>query len=191
MVNRQWSMGNLLAHNPPMHILAISGSLRAASSNTAVLRAAALLAPSDVAVTLCDAIAQLPHFNPDLDIAPPPAAVQSWRAAISASDALLISAPEYAHGLPGALKNALDWLVSGVEMTDKPVGLINTTQFAMYAPAALAETLRTIGARVIPDACLTFTQAIRSVSAESICADAAHASQLRHVIDALQRSAPV
>jgi NAD(P)H-dependent FMN reductase len=92
-----------------MRILAISGSLRAASSNTAVLQAAIELAPPDVEIVRCDGLSELPHFNPDLDDANAPAPVANWRAQLKAADGVLISSPEYAHGVPGSLKNALDW----------------------------------------------------------------------------------
>lgn len=133
-----------------MQILAISGSLRAASSNTTLLRAAAALAPAGTHITLYDGLGGLPHFNPDFDRAfddprlPPP--VQALRAQVEAADAVLISSPEYAHGVPGSLKNALDWLVGGSEIVDKPVALINTSPHAKHAQASLAETLRTMTA---------------------------------------------
>src|SRR5437764_1175741 len=100
-----------------VRILAISGSLRAVSSNTALLRAAAALAPEGVEVELYGGLGDLPHFNPDLDDPDhkdrEPAAVTDLRARVRSADGLLIAAPEYAHGVPGAMKNALDWLVGG------------------------------------------------------------------------------
>ncbi|HEX5438020.1 MAG TPA: NADPH-dependent FMN reductase [Gemmatimonadaceae bacterium] len=136
-----------------MHILAISGSLRAASSNTLLVRAAIAQAPSGVTVVPYDGLAELPHFNPDLDGALDdpalPSPVRALRAQVSVADALLISSPEYAHGVPGSLKNALDWLVGGSEMPDKPVALVTTSTRATYAQASLAETLRTMSARVV------------------------------------------
>ena len=90
----------------PIHILAICGSLRAASSNTAVLEAMAALAPADVTITLYDRLADLPYFNPDLDREgdPPPASVADLRAQIGGADGIVICSPEYAHGVPGVLK---------------------------------------------------------------------------------------
>lgn len=93
-----------------MQILAISGSLRAVSSNTAVLRAAAMLAPTGVNITIYSGLGDLPHFNPDIDVDPAPLAVASFREQLKESDGVLISSPEYAHGVPGSMKNALDWL---------------------------------------------------------------------------------
>src|SRR2546430_802254 len=107
-------------------MLGISGSLRAVSSNTSVLQAIAAVAPAGVAITVYDRLADLPPFNPDLDREgdAPPAIVLDLRARIGAADALVISSPEYAHGVPGVLKNALDWLVSSLEFPGKPVALI-------------------------------------------------------------------
>jgi NADPH-dependent FMN reductase len=84
-----------------MRILAISGSLRSTSSNTALLRAAQILAPPGVDIMLYPNLGTLPHFNPDLDGETPPQSVLEWRAEVGLADGLLISSPEYAHGVPG------------------------------------------------------------------------------------------
>ena len=138
-----------------MKIVAISGSLRKGSSNTAVLRAAATLAPEDVQITIFDGIANLPFFNPDLDGDEVPAAVAAFRAIIGEADGLLISSPEYARGVAGVMKNALDWLVGSFEFPDKPVALINTSPRATHALAALRLTLETMSARIVEQACIT------------------------------------
>ena len=106
-----------------IRLLAVSGSLRRASTNTAALEALARLAPEGVKVLLYRDLATLPPFNPDDDIEekPKPEPVETLRALVSASDALVIAAPEYAHGLPGALKNALDWLVASETFAASPL----------------------------------------------------------------------
>jgi len=101
-------------------VLAISGSLRSQSSNTTVLRAVAMLAPPVVVVSIYDGIGKLPHFNPDLEETSG-LAVLDFRQRLQESDAVLISSPEYAHGVPGVLKNALDWIVGSGELVNKPV----------------------------------------------------------------------
>ncbi|MES1241277.1 MAG: NADPH-dependent FMN reductase [Acidobacteriota bacterium] len=134
-----------------MKLLAISGSLRRISSNTALLRAAAALAPEGVEVVLYDGLGGLPHFNPDLEEDEPPA-VTAFRARVREADGLILSSPEYAHGIPGALKNALDWLVGGSEFVGKPVVLFNATPPAAYAQASLAETVTIMSGRLIREA---------------------------------------
>jgi chromate reductase, NAD(P)H dehydrogenase (quinone) len=136
-----------------VRLLAISGSLRAASSNTALLRAAAALAPAGVEVVLYGDLGELPHFNPDLE-ATEPAAVAELRRSVRGADGLLISSPEYAHGPPGSLKNALDWLVGGSEFVGKPIALLNASPRATHAQASLAETIRTMAGRLVDAACV-------------------------------------
>ncbi len=140
-----------------VQILAISGSLRAASSNTNVLQAMATLAPAGVTITLYDQLASLPYFNPDLDREGdlPPSSVLALRELVGQADGILISSPEYAHGVPGVLKNALDWLVSSLEFPGKPVALINTSPRSVYAQASLAETLSTMSASLFADPLFT------------------------------------
>ncbi|MFD8491790.1 NADPH-dependent FMN reductase [Amycolatopsis sp. NPDC059657] len=92
-----------------VNILGISGSLRAGSMNTALLRAAQKHSPAGVSLTLYDGLSDIPLYNGDLDTAEPPAAVQRFRQAITDADGLLIATPEYNYSIPGVLKNALDW----------------------------------------------------------------------------------
>jgi NAD(P)H-dependent FMN reductase len=143
-----------------MRVLAIPGSLRATSSNAALLRAATGVAPAGTVVTLYDGLGDLPHFSPDLDVEPAPPAVAALRAQIGAADALAISSPEYAHGMPGSLKNALDWLVSALEPIDKPVLVISASPGgAAHAHAQLLEVLRTMNLRVIDGGGHVFSRA--------------------------------
>jgi chromate reductase len=141
----------------PIHILAISGSLRASSSNTFVLQALAALAPDGVTIAMYDGLTGLPYFNPDLDREgdTPPAGVADLRAQVGRADGIIICSPEYAHGVPGVLKNALDWLVSSLEFPGKSVALINVSPRSTHAQASLAETLRTMSASLIADEAFT------------------------------------
>jgi len=154
--------------SPPFHLLAISGSLRAKSINTAVLQAVQSLAPVDLLVTLYRDLGDLPHFNPDLDVDPPPAPVAALRHAIATADALVICTPEYAHGVPGALKNALDWLVSYEGFVNKPVTLINARPGATLALASLRETLSVMNARLLDDAAITLPLTGNSLDAPAL-----------------------
>lgn len=138
-----------------MKILAISGSLRANSSNGAVLRAASELAPPNMRIEVWEGIGTLPHFNPDLDDGGAPEVIHEFRRKLRDADGVIISTPEYAHGVPGSLKNALDWLVSDGTLVDKPVLIITTAPtFGEHAHAQLIETLRTMNWRVLDDASL-------------------------------------
>jgi chromate reductase len=163
----------------PMRILAISGSLRAQSTNTALLRAAALVARSPIDVVVYGQMESLPPFNPDLDLEPGPEAVLRFRAALRDSSAVVFSTPEYAHGIPGSLKNALDWVVGSGELSGKPVALLNASARGEHAQAALRETLRTMDARVIPDAELTLPLLGKGLGATEIAADPEFAALIR------------
>ncbi len=160
-----------------MKILAISGSLRSGSSNTAVLRAAARLAPAGVDIALFEGIADLPFFNPDLDGDRLPAPVAAFRALIGAADGILISSPEYARGVAGVLKNALDWLVASFEFPNKPVALINTSPRATHAL-----TLETMSAQLVRDAFVTLPLLGAAHDEMSIVSNEALAGPLRDAI---------
>lgn len=166
-------------------ILAISGSLREASINTAVLHAAARLAGSDAIVTLYDGLRALPPFDPDLDGERPPKPVSHLRALIGQHDAILICSPEYARGVSGVLKNALDWLVASSEFPGKPVALINASQRATHADASLRVTLETMSARLIPPASITLPLLGRGLDASGIVADPDLSASLRAAVVAL------
>jgi NAD(P)H-dependent FMN reductase len=175
-----------------MRVLAISGSLRAASGNSILVRALARLAPPGVEVVVWDGLAVLPHFNPDDDGegATPPPAVAGLRAAIAGASAVAISSPEYAHGVPGSLKNALDWLVSGPEIMAKPVAVINASPHSTFVAAQLVETLATISGNVVADASITVAVPRRAGYDEAaLAADPAVAAPLRAALDALLRAA--
>jgi chromate reductase, NAD(P)H dehydrogenase (quinone) len=170
-----------------VRLLAISGSLRAASTNAAALQALALLAPEGVEVALYHDLATLPAFNPDDDAAADatPAPVRALRAMVAAADGVVIAAPEYAHGVPGALKNALDWLVASDAIPGKPIALVNAAPRAFHAQSALRETLATMAARLVPEAFVTLPLTGRTVDAHAIAADPRTARQLREALDAL------
>jgi len=113
---------------PPVNsarILAVSGSLRARSTNSALLDTAAQLRLPDIAVARYEGLAALPHFDPDADHEPLDPAVAELRRQLHHADALLVSTPEYAGALPGSFKNALDWMIGDDQpesISEKPVG---------------------------------------------------------------------
>jgi chromate reductase, NAD(P)H dehydrogenase (quinone) len=176
---------------PPCRLLAVSGSLRAVSANGAVLDALAALVPPGVEVARFDGLAGLPAFNPDLDAAGsvPPAPVAAWRASVADADALVVCSPEYAHGVPGALKNALDWLVSGPDVPGLPVAVVNATTRAHIAQASLIETLRTMSAMVVGEACLALPLGPTQRSQAAILADPVASGLLTDALAALLAAA--
>jgi chromate reductase, NAD(P)H dehydrogenase (quinone) len=164
-------------------ILAISGSLRSGSLNTTVLAAAALLAPPETEVIPYNGLSHLPAFNPDLDTAQPPTVVQVLRHEIGTADGLLISSPEYARGVPGSLKNALDWLVSSAEFPGKPIALINASPRSIEAQAQLRLILSTMSARLIDQASITLPLLGRTLTSTDIVADSALSLPLRLALE--------
>jgi len=138
-----------------MRVLAISGSLRTASVNSALLRATARLAPSEMEVLVYAKIHALPLFNPDLE-AEVPFEVTALREEVAAADALIFASPEYAHGVTGVIKNTLDWLVSFEPFAYKPVAIFSASPRSKYADPALRETLQTMSASIVNEACFSF-----------------------------------
>jgi len=171
-----------------VRVLAISGSLRSASSNSALVDAAARLAPAGVEVSIFRGLAGIPPFNPDLDTVAAPAAVLGLRVALEACDAILISSPEYAHGAPAVLKNALDWVVSSGELIEKPIALINASTRAAHAHASLRETLTTMSGCVIEEASIMVPLDGRPLDASGIADDVRLSTLLSSALDALVRS---
>jgi chromate reductase, NAD(P)H dehydrogenase (quinone) len=170
---------------PTTRILAISGSLRATSLNTAVLTAGSMLAPPETEIVFYSGLPDLPAFNPDLDTGEPPKPVQIFRREIGKADGLLISAPEYARGLPGSLKNALDWLVSSSEFPGKPIALINTSPRSVDAQAQLRLILTTMSARLIDAASITLPLLGTAPDPNQIVSDPAFSVPLHLALDNL------
>jgi chromate reductase, NAD(P)H dehydrogenase (quinone) len=176
-----------IVHNESMtNILAISGSLRTRSSNSAILEAARLLAPAGMRVTLYSGIGALPHFNPDVDAddgSTLPIEVRDFRDLVGEANALLMSTPEYAHGLPGSFKNALDWLVGSTTFPGKLVAIINVSPRSIHAQAQLTEILTTMSAHLLEPASATIPLPRRDMDPESIARDAELSGQLKWLLD--------
>ncbi|TIL79909.1 MAG: NAD(P)H-dependent oxidoreductase, partial [Mesorhizobium sp.] len=126
-----------------LNILAISGSLRAASTNSALTGGLAQNAPTGCRVTVYDGLGRLPIFNADDEGERMPPQASALIDAVAAADGVIVSCPEYAHGVPGGLKNALDWLVSRDAAVAKPAMLVHASPRSLFARAALAEIMRT------------------------------------------------
>lgn len=166
-------------------VVAISGSLRTGSSNSAVLEALIALAPGHLRIILFD-IAQLPHFNPDLD-ENPPEIVRRFKKLIAESSAFILSTPEYAHGIPGVLKNMLDWLVSSEEFYQMLVSLVYARP-APFAHASLMEILKTMNARVPQDVIVVLPSIRPKLTNNGKIEDPEVLDELRHFLDRLSQA---
>jgi NAD(P)H-dependent FMN reductase len=143
------------------NILAVSGSLQAKSSNGALLHALASMIGERGIVQFSQALHVLPPFNPDLEAQAPPREALEWGAELAAADAVVIATPEYAFGIPGALKNALDWVVGSGEFVHKRVALIGASPLgtgANHALEALDRTIRVMTADVVSTLSIPFVR---------------------------------
>ncbi|HEX3851827.1 MAG TPA: NADPH-dependent FMN reductase [Polyangiaceae bacterium] len=134
-----------------MRVLSVCGSLQQKSANLTLLERAAVLAPAGVELQRYDGLRDLPHFNPDLEQNGPLPAVSALREAVQKSDALLIAMPEYGHSLPGALKNAIDWLIGTGELERKLCAITSSVPIAergLRGLKALEDTLGAVSARM-------------------------------------------
>jgi chromate reductase len=138
-----------------MRVLGISGSLRADSHNSALLRAAAERLPTGTELIPYERLAEIPPYDEDVELDGVPEAVRDLRDAIRSADAVLVATPEYNHSIPGQLKNALDWVsrpAGKSALNGKPVAAIgaSTGMFgAVWAQAELRKVLGALGGRVI------------------------------------------
>jgi chromate reductase, NAD(P)H dehydrogenase (quinone) len=137
-----------------MRVLAISGSLRAGSNSTALLRAVREEAPEGVDVILWDGMKAIPPYDQDDDVVPGPTTVAALRELVREVDAVFFATPEYNSSVPGALKNALDWASRPVATNvfrNKPVAVVSSSAGAfggVWAAAELRKVLGAMGARV-------------------------------------------
>src|SRR4051795_9568820 len=139
-----------------MKLFAISGSARRSSTNTALLRAMQAISPAGIALDVYDAIGELPVFSPDLEGPRLPSGVWHFMQKISASDGLVIASPEYVRSIPGGLKNAIDWLVSGDQMTRKAIVLAHASHRGDDMLQQLRVVLATVSERFSEDIFLRF-----------------------------------
>ncbi|MGV3708015.1 MAG: NADPH-dependent FMN reductase [Gemmatimonas sp.] len=165
----------------------MSGSLRSGSVNGEVLKALLELSPDNVDIELFEGIGSLPHFNPDHD-ASPPASVLEWKSALQSALAVIICSPEYAHGVPGALKNALDWTVGSGEFMNKPVALVNASAGSAFIIPQLSETLTVMMAKV---QATTLSLLGRKRDELSMRLDETVSAELRGVLENLVRAVDV
>jgi chromate reductase len=172
-------------------ILAISGSLRQVSINTMLLEAAVKVAPQGIEVKMYNGLAEIPPFNPDIEGADfereAPEPVKDFRSELWASDGVMIASPEYAHGVSGVIKNALDWLVGTGEFVDKPIALLNASPRATIAYDALAETIEVMGGRIVKDASPTIPIAENQFTVTTLAEDPERSEALVTALKAFER----
>lgn len=145
------------------------------------------MAPAGVDVAAYTELAALPAFSPDLEEGdnPVPPAVAHWRAALARADAVLFSSPEYAHGVPGVFKNALDWVVGSGELVDKRVGLLSASAASQFAHPQIVEILRTMSAAVVPEASVVIDLPRRGLEVDLLLSDPSLAEALRVIVAAV------
>lgn len=167
-----------------INILAIPGSLRPNSSSHLILNEVISLVPSNVTIEVYQGIGSLPHFNDAeqvLDV------VTDFRNRVREADAVLICTPEYAFGIPGSLKNALDWTVSSAEFYNKPVGLITASSHGEKGHAAMMWVLTAIGARIVEDASMIISFVRSKLDSAGKIKDEELANTLRRAVENLIR----
>lgn len=170
-----------------MNILGLSGSLRSSSIHSMLLRATARLAPGDISVSVFNGLGELPLFNPDLE-ANLPASVATFYRAVVDADALLIASPEYAHGVTGTIKNALDWLVGFEPFASKIVAVLNASPRAHRADDALRETLTTMAAAIVESASISIPLLGAGLDESAIVATPSIAKAIRESLRAMQHA---
>ncbi len=165
-----------------MKLFCISGSLRPNSSTASVIHALASLAPDNVDFSVCHDIGGLPHFN---DSREEPAPVKNFKAQLREADAVIICTPEYAYGVPGSLKNALDWTVATGEFVNKPVAAITASLGGSHAHASLLLTLSALSAKIVDDAAIVISFIRSKIDSKGDVTDAATLQSLSLVMKAI------
>jgi chromate reductase len=173
----------------PVAILLVSGSLRAGSTNTALLRTAQTMVPEGVVTLLYEGLGDLPHFNPDDDVEgePLPPEPAKLRKLLDEADAVLFCTPEYAGALPGSFKNLLDWTVGGGTY-EKPVAWINASgspTAAAGAHASLRDVLTYTNTDIVEGACTRIPVARNAIGPDGIVAEARARSAVGWVLTSL------
>lgn len=135
-------------------ILAVSGSLRKKSTNSRLLSEMSKHVDAEISYTIFDQIEELPQFNPDKEnnLA---SETSDWIRKVKKADVLVIATPEYAHGIPGSLKNALDWLVSTDAFIEKHFSIYSVCPRPLHCPQSLLEVLKTMSGIHLSEADIT------------------------------------
>jgi NAD(P)H-dependent FMN reductase len=166
------------------NIFAVSGSLREGSSNHNILRILGKMTPAGINYSIYDGLRDIPAFDPGTDDDNPPAPVAHLREKLSQADGIIICTPEYAFGVPGALKNALDWMVSSGSFSGKPTSLVTASTGGEIAHEAMIKVLGAIDAKLSCETNL-LVQFVRSkMDADGNITDPETAQKLKNLIEA-------
>ena len=165
-------------------IIAISGSTRKNSTNLNLIKAIAGLFSDELDFKIFERLGDIPHFNPDLDTEHPPQEVSDFRRQLKEANGILICTPEYAMGVPGTLKNAIDWTVSSLEFSHKPVALITASSAGEKGHRSLLETLRVIESN-IPEPSQLLISFVKTKVKEDTITDKETLEQVRALIKSL------
>lgn len=169
-------------------ILAISGSLRKNSSNTNVLYAISNLKSENIDFQFYEGLEHLPYFRPEADTDDPPASVKDLREQLKLADGVIICTPEYARGVPGVLKNALDWIVSSGEFMNKPVAVISASSRITggdKAHESIMLTLQMIEANIPKESTLQIGVVGTKINSKAEILDPTTREQLKSVLNSL------
>jgi len=166
------------------NILAISGSLRGGSSNHNILQFLGKMMPNDVNYTIYGGFRDIPAFDPGIDNDTPPVEVVDLREKLAQADGIIICTPEYAFGVPGALKNALDWTVSSGSFSGKPTALITASTGGENAHEALIKILGAIDAKLSPETALLIQFVRSKIDIHGTVTDPDTSQKLKTLIEA-------
>jgi chromate reductase, NAD(P)H dehydrogenase (quinone) len=161
-----------------LKILAISGSLRSKSSNTRLVKRVADVAGDKFSIDIFSDLHRLPHFNPDAEPSED-VFVKDLTQRMRVADGLIVSTPEYAHGVPGTLKNALDWLVGTDAFIEKPFALLHASDRSTHAPRSLIEILTTMSGLHVAQADVTIDLRRNDQEADAILLDESNHAKIQ------------
>jgi chromate reductase, NAD(P)H dehydrogenase (quinone) len=168
-----------------IRILGISGSLRATSSNNAIIKVVAAMDPANIEFIIYNGVGDLPHFN---DSGRTPDVVEDFRRQLAAADGVFICTPEYAFGVPGSLKNALDWTVGTGDFVGKPVALVTASGAGDKAHVALLHTLTAISADIVEGGTLLVSFIRSKMDDKGQISDPATYDAIKAVLDKLNQA---
>ena len=169
------------------NVIAISGSSRERSTNLNMINAVADLADGRFSVSVFDGLTKIPHFSPDIDNEDAGPEVADFRRQLREADGILICTPEYAMGVPGTLKNAIDWTVSSAEFVDKPTALITASSVGEKGHASLLETLKVISANITDETQLLVSHAKLKVNNDGQITDDKTLNDVENLIRAFEK----